>query len=212
MNFCFPIGVYAAVCKHLGHSLDFPGDEIAWQNPVAHSSAMLNGYLEEWAVLTEKAENQKFNACDSSGYTQESFWPRLAAWYGIEWKGPQKEGFMEVEYGLDPPPRGYGPKGKMSFRFTLMDWAKRPEVAQAWKEIAAQNGLVYKELTDIDRIFGFTNWLLLRESPSLLSMDKSRKLGWHGFVDSTECTLEVLNDFAKLKMLPPVPMVDVKFL
>jgi len=43
-------------------------------------------------------------------------------------------------------------------------------------------------------------------------MDKSRKLGWHGFVDSSECILEVFNDFAKLKMIPPVPMTDVKFL
>ena len=40
---------------------------------------------------------------------------------------------------------------------------------------------------------------------SLNSMDKSRKMGWHGFVDSAECMLECLNDFAKLKLLPPVP-------
>jgi hypothetical protein len=43
-------------------------------------------------------------------------------------------------------------------------------------------------------------------------MDKARKLGWHGYVDSSECILEVFNDFAKLKMIPEVPMVDVKFL
>lgn len=43
------------------------------------------------------------------------------------------------------------------------------------------------------------------------SMDKSRKLGWHGFVDSSEAMLEVFNDFAKLKMIPPVPMAKVSF-
>lgn len=49
-------------------------------------------------------------------------------------------------------------------------------------------------------------------SCSLSSMDKSRKLGWHGFVDSTECILEVFQDFVKLKMIPPIPLKEVKFL
>jgi hypothetical protein len=42
-------------------------------------------------------------------------------------------------------------------------------------------------------------------------MDKSRELGWHGFVDSSESFLEVFDDLAKLKMIPPVPKVDVRF-
>ena len=66
-------------------------------------------------------------------------------------------------------------------------------------------------------------------------MDKSRKLGWHGksyvvkpsfdvskrilmdflsesgFVDSSESFLEVFEDLAKLKMVPPVPKVKVSF-
>jgi hypothetical protein len=42
-------------------------------------------------------------------------------------------------------------------------------------------------------------------------MDKSRKLGWHGFVDSNESLLEVFNDLAKIKMIPPVPAKKVSF-
>jgi len=42
-------------------------------------------------------------------------------------------------------------------------------------------------------------------------MDKSRKLGWHGMVDSNESILEVFDDLAKLKMIPPVPKVKVSF-
>lgn len=41
--------------------------------------------------------------------------------------------------------------------------------------------------------------------------DKGRKLGWHGFVDSSESLLEVFDELARLKMIPPVPKVDVKF-
>ena len=43
------------------------------------------------------------------------------------------------------------------------------------------------------------------------SMDKAKKLGWFGFVDSSESLLEVFDDLAKLKMIPPVPKVEVKF-
>jgi hypothetical protein len=41
--------------------------------------------------------------------------------------------------------------------------------------------------------------------------DKARKLGWHGFCDTAESLLEVFDDLAKLKMIPPVPKVMVQF-
>jgi hypothetical protein len=36
-------------------------------------------------------------------------------------------------------------------------------------------------------------------------MGKSRKLGWHGYVDSHEAIYATINDLAELKMVPPVP-------
>ena len=106
MNVCLPLAIYATVCKHLNQPLAFFGDYDAWQSVVVQSSAMLNGFLEEWAVLSPTAKNQKFNACDSSAFSNESFWPRFAGWYGLEWTGPQTEGLTTTEWGYDPPPRG----------------------------------------------------------------------------------------------------------
>lgn len=51
-------------------------------------------------------------------------------------------------------------------------------------------------------------------SPKLMmfeSLDKARKRGFFGTVDSSECILEVFNDFSELKMIPPVPMVGGHF-
>jgi hypothetical protein len=42
-------------------------------------------------------------------------------------------------------------------------------------------------------------------------MDKSKKLGWHGFVDTSESFLAVFEDLARIKMIPPVPKVKVSF-
>jgi hypothetical protein len=57
----------------------------------------------------------------------------------------------------------YGPQTDIKFLFQLTAWAKEPEVQQAWKEIASQHDLSYKELTDIDRVFGFADSMLAGE-------------------------------------------------
>ncbi|OAL38093.1 hypothetical protein AYO20_02545 [Fonsecaea nubica] len=210
MNAAFPLAVYATVCRHLQAPLEFPADVVAWQAGCSMSSSMMNAYMEEWAVLTPAAENQKFNACDDSAFTWESAWPRIAGWYGIKWTGPDDNAeYVARESRFNP--RGYGGKGVSRRRFTFADWAKRQDVAQAWKEIAEQNELPQKELRDVDRVFGFLDGTVCRASPLIFSTDKARKLGWHGFVDSTESLLEVFDDLAKIKMIPPVPKVEVKF-
>lgn len=87
----------------------------------------------------------------------------------------------------------------------MTEWAKEPEVQQAWRELAEKYDLSLKEIPEPERVLAFTDASLLGGVPVVFSMDKAKKMGWHGFVDSSECFLEVLNDFAKLKMLPPVP-------
>ena len=123
--------------------------------------------------------------CDNSAFAWEKFWPRVAGWYGIEWKGlmhvGEETGWMEVKTPYDPPPRGYGGLGKIWFR---LHWASRPEVVKAWKELAERYDLVDKGLRDVDRVFGFLDGMINRSAIMNFSMDKSRKLGWHGFVDS----------------------------
>jgi hypothetical protein len=107
MNVCFPLAVYAAVCKHLGHKLAYPGDLEAWESTQVQSSSMMNGYLEEWSVLTEKAANQAFNAFDDSAFTWGKFWPKLAKLYDLEYVRPDPNGkYKEIIQRHDPPPRG----------------------------------------------------------------------------------------------------------
>ncbi|ETI24630.1 hypothetical protein G647_03999 [Cladophialophora carrionii CBS 160.54] len=212
MNLAFPMAVYAAVTAHMKAELEFPGDIASWQSYTSMSSSMMNAYQEEWAVLTPAAENQKFNTWDDSAFTWEGFWPRLAGWYGVRWKGPD-EGAKYVERETRFNPRGYGGNGVSRRRFTFVEWAGRKDVADAWREMAQRDGLVQKELKemDIERVFSFLDGSVCRAAPLIFSSDKARKLGWHGFVDSSESLLEVFDDLAKLKMIPPVPKVEVKF-
>jgi len=72
-----------------------------------------------------------------------------------------QSGMKAISVSLTSCPCRYG-RGKVAFKFSLVNWAKQPEIAKAWAEIAAKHDLVYQELTDIDRIFGFGDRMFAR--------------------------------------------------
>lgn len=153
MNAAFPLAVYAAVTHKLKQPLEFPGDIVAWQAQQSTSSSMMNAYMEEWAVLLSP-QGQKYNTCDGSAFAWEKCWPRIAGWYGIDWKGPGSEQECEQVFETTFVPRGYGPKGVTRRKFSTVEWAKRDDVKKAWTELAEEHGLAQKELQDVERVFG----------------------------------------------------------
>jgi hypothetical protein len=46
--------------------------------------------------------------------------------------------------------------------------------------------------------------MVLRGADELNSMCKSRKLGWHGYVDNHEALFQAMQQLAELKMVPPM--------
>lgn len=206
MNLVFPLGVYASVQKHLHERLEFPCDLAAWEVNRCMSSSKLNAYMEEWAVLTPGAKNEKFNTMDGTTFTWGNFWPKYAQWYGIEYETPSlNAAYTTIQSKHTTPPRGFGPPATYRVRFRLVDWARQEKVQKAWEELTVVHGLSGGKLQDmdIDRIFGFTDGSLMGASLDL-TMNKARKMGWHGFVDSNDAIKEVLGEFVGLKMLPPL--------
>ena len=55
----------------------------------------------------------------------------------------------------------YGPRGIIRFLFLWTSWAKRPEVQNAWKEIADIHNLSMHELSNPDKVFGFADSIIL---------------------------------------------------
>ncbi|RAK98091.1 SDR family oxidoreductase [Aspergillus ibericus CBS 121593] len=206
MNISLPLAIYASVQKHLALPLEYPADLASWETSKVLSSGQMNGYLAEWAVLSGHVD-QSLNATDDCAFTWEKFWPRLAERYNMDWKGPDVDpdaGYKEVETPYTPPPRGFGPPGKFRWKFTFAEWAKREEVQGAWRVIAERYGLRQRELWDTDRIFGYVDAVVVWSYPMLLSTTRAKKLGFFGFVDSTESLFSVLDEFVELKMIPPI--------
>ncbi|KAF2659927.1 NAD dependent epimerase/dehydratase family protein-like protein [Lophiostoma macrostomum CBS 122681] len=207
MNLVYPLGIYAAVTQHLHTPLDFPSDLQAWEATHVASSSKLNAYLEEWCVLSEHAANQRFNAADGGPFTWGAFWPRFASWYGLEYGRPDDDVHPDAYTITTTPyvPRGFGPPKSFRRKFSLVEWARQERVQKAWAEIVEENGLKVKKLQDmdVDRIFAFADGSLAGGTLDL-SMNKARKMGWHGFVDTNECIREVLEEFVELGMLPKI--------
>ena len=152
-NLCYPLAVYASVCKRLGEPLRFPSDIAAWETQIDHSSAMMDGYFEEWTVLSDHVANEAFNIADDSAFTWGKFWPKLAGWYGIEYTRPDENAPYKELKTRSQVPRGFGPPATMRYTFSLVKWAKRPEVEKVLKDIAQEYDLAEKQLRDADRIF-----------------------------------------------------------
>jgi hypothetical protein len=84
MNPLFPYAVYAAVQAERGLPLVFPGTIDAWKYTTHRATALLTGYLSEWAILEDKCRDEAFNSQDTSPVTWDRFWHELVRWFGIE--------------------------------------------------------------------------------------------------------------------------------
>jgi hypothetical protein len=206
MNALHPLAVYAAVQAHKNEELHYPGDYDAWLGVCEHSTAMLTGYLSEWAVLEDKCANQKFNASDGCPLPSNRLWPELARWYGCPgYTGPEldESKITTIDPGDVPTPLGYGPSHKTRFAWTLSEWATKPENHNAWKEIMSKHGLTQDPFEDIEAHFTYGDaaaWGLAMQ----LSMNKAKYFGWTGHVDTLESLFWAYGELNKLKMLPPL--------
>jgi hypothetical protein len=207
MNVFYGLGLYAAVQAHLNQPLLFPGDLAAWETEHTHSSAYLTGYQSEHAVLDDNMKNQAFNSADACPFAWGRFWPLLAKWYGIKEVGkPELDDskYESMTLATSPPPRGWGPATTYRSTFSLTAWAAKPEVQKAWKEIVAQHGLddSHSPFKDPEELFPFADGALWAVWRMYMSPSKSRKLGWHGFVDTYESVFLSLQELAMLDLLP----------
>ncbi|KAL2441967.1 hypothetical protein ABEF95_016962 [Exophiala dermatitidis] len=219
MNALHPFAIYSAVQAHKNEPLEFPADWDAWQFEAHHSTAMLTGYLSEWAVLEDKCKNQAFNSQDTSPLSWDRFYEELARWFGVA-KGVQhpeedlsKYSVIVGKSGRDTP-MGYGPPEISRRLFSLVDWARSPPNKTIWeaKIMQAPDSKVSDNpFADPEATFTFGDAVLTRFGS--LCMNKARRLGWTGFVDTIESIFQMYQEMAALGMLPrmkvdkPSPLV-----
>ncbi|EQB55610.1 NAD dependent epimerase/dehydratase [Colletotrichum gloeosporioides Cg-14] len=170
-----------------------------------HCSARMTGYLSEWAALEQGCENQAFNTQDGGPFTWERFFAELARWFGA--KGvvppPDDESGLKTVEGRSgkKTPLGYGPPLSYKSSFTLRDWAADKRNVETWHEIMKESGgkITHDPFKDPDTFF-MGDFAYLRFGS--VSLNKARRFGWTGFLDTMESIFESYQEMEKLGMLP----------
>jgi nucleoside-diphosphate-sugar epimerase len=210
MNTFVAFGIYAAVQAHRNQPLYFGSDWNSWQFDATNSSARMTGYLSEWAVLEDACKNQAFNSQDGGLLSMDRFFGELARWYGVEgvmgpvWEEEKKKQYTTQEFaGGEDAPIGYGPPLVLRQSSTLVQWAEEAGVKETWEEMMRLSDGQLKT-----NVFGGNarDLFMMGDFQSLpfgtLSMNKVRRFGFSGFVDTLESIFETFQEMAKLGVLP----------
>lgn len=76
----------------------------------------------------------------------------------------------------------------------------------AWAELVANHSLTGDPFANAQDTFGLLDGEILGGWGRVLNMNKSRKLGWHRFVNTGESVQEVIGEMAELGLVSPMPV------
>jgi hypothetical protein len=99
----------------------------------------------------------------------------------------------------------HGPQASIDSTFSLTEWSARPEVQEAWWQLAAQHGISFNPFGGRDRarIFSFADSAIIGDAAMTISIRKARKHGFFGTVDSYDSMLITLKELAGFGLIPP---------
>ncbi|CAJ2675371.1 unnamed protein product [Trifolium pratense] len=175
MNLIGTLCVYAAICKHEGVPLRFPGSKGAWECYSTASNANLIAEQHIWGAVDPNAKNKAFNCSNGDVFKWKHFWKVLADKFEIE-----NYGFEE---GLE---------------FKLSEVMK--DKSGVWEEIVRENGLQPTKLEDVGD-WWFADFML-RVEGVLDSMNKAKEHGFLGFRDSKNSFISWIDKTKAYKIVP----------
>ncbi|CAH2078096.1 unnamed protein product [Thlaspi arvense] len=175
MNIVGTLCVYAAICKHEGSPLVFPGSKKAWEGFTAASDADLVAEQQIWAAVDPYAKNEAFNCNNADIFKWKHLWRILAEQFGIE-----EYGFVE---------------GK---NLGLVEMMKGKE--RVWEEMVKENQLQEKKLEEVG-VWWFADVVLGVEG-MIDSMNKSKEHGFLGFRNSNNSFISWIDKYKAFKIVP----------
>ncbi|GMY28772.1 3-oxo-Delta(4,5)-steroid 5-beta-reductase-like [Fagus crenata] len=175
MNIIGTLCVYAAICKHEGVALKFPGVKAAWECYSVASDADLIAEQQIWAAVDPYARNEAFNCNNGDVFKWKHFWKVLAEQFGIE-----EFGFEEGE------------------RVSLVELMK--DKGPVWDEIVKENQLQPTKLEEVG-VWWFVDFMLSGEA-LLETMNKSKEHGFLGFRNSKNSFISWIDKMKGYKIVP----------
>jgi nucleoside-diphosphate-sugar epimerase len=175
MNIVGTLCVYAAICKHEGLPLKFPGSKAFWEDYYVASDADLIAEQQIWAVVDPNGWNEAFNCNNGDVFKWKHLWKALAERFGIE-----KYGFEGAE------------------KVSLVEMMK--DKGPVWEEIVRENQLQPTKLEDVG-VWWFADFILAG-GDFVDSVNKSKEHGFTGFRNSTNSFTTWIDKMKVYKIVP----------
>ena len=176
-NLASTLGAYAAICRELGVTLDFPGSAASFGSLVEVTDATLLAEAIFWMLEAPQgtcgaAANRAFNVTNGDVFRFARFWPRLAAAFGMR-------------CGIVRPMK-------------LAAWMA--DKGPVWERIAAREGLGLP-LGEVAR-WDFADFVLGLEHDLFASTTRLRQAGFGTCLDTQAHLLDQIGQYRALRVLP----------
>lgn len=190
MNSALTCALYFMVSKYLDAEAKMPTNQVYWEGYDDLSDSRLIADITIWASTTPKAANEAFNVTNGDYLCWRYMWPRLATYFGA--KASSDQSFTK------PRPTG----GDLQQEFSLLEWAS--DKREVWDRICDENECPEAKATWDSGTWAFQDWVFQRTWSATLSINKARRLGWNGHIDSYQSLVDAFQKFVELKQIPQV--------
>lgn len=175
MNMGLTLAAQATLCRDSGEPFVFPGSETQWNGLTDMTDAGLLAEHMLWASTTPAAANEAFNIVNGDVFRWRWMWPKLAAYFGVEWEG----------YEGSPRPLEQSMAGR----------------EDQWRDIAARHNL---SEPDLNRLASWwhTDGDLGRGIEVVTDMGKSRDAGFTGYRRTLDAFTALFDRYRAENLIP----------
>lgn len=172
-NIVSTVGVWAAMCAEDGSALDFPGTPRCYSALTEFSDASQLARATVWMATTPAARNQAYNVSDGRQIRWKELWPKIAAHFGLRVGEVRAQKLAQSMKDRSP----------------------------AWERIVRRHNLQRIALQDVVS-WDFADFLWGLEYDNTTSMERIRRHGFHGAIDTGEQIVAYLQRYRESRLLP----------
>jgi nucleoside-diphosphate-sugar epimerase len=173
LNLLNALALYAAITKHLGLPLRFPGKPGAFTAIYQMTDASLLARAMVWAATTPRCANEAFNLTNGDFIRWCNVWPVIAAFFGMD-VGPVQH-FDLVQIMADKEP--------------------------LWAEICEKHGLRRYTLAELVN-WAFGDFVFNSDFDIMSSMTKARQYGWTEVLDTETMLIRSFDRLRAQRIIP----------
>lgn len=173
MNLAMVIAVYASISKELGIPLRFPGKPGAYTSLIEMTDANLLAKATTWAATNPGSRNEAYNITNGDIYRWSSMWSKIAAFFDLDVAPPLPMSLTEV----------------MADKSAL------------WDTMVQRHGLRPTPYSDVSS-WQFGDFVFAWDYDVIADTSKSRRAGFHEFVDTEEMFLRIFQDLRDQRLIP----------